>query len=58
MPKGSSINDVKEEGGKGFCDDSSKALVIKQVTMGGDGGGGINNSPKLCGVIYGRPLNV
>ena len=43
MPKGSTVNDVKEEGGKGFCDDSSKALVIKQVTMGemgemGEGG--------------------
>ena len=35
--KGSFINDVTVLGGgrQGFCDDSSKALVIKPVTMGG-----------------------
>ena len=37
LPKGSSINDVTALGGRsyqGFCDDSTKALVIKYVTMG------------------------
>ena len=40
MAKGSSINDVKTLGGsgyQGFCDDSTKALVIKRVTMRGGG---------------------
>ena len=35
--KGSSINDVTVlggGGGQGFCDDSTKVLVIKRVTMG------------------------
>ena len=38
--KGSSINDVTVlgGGGRGFCDNSTKALVIKPVTMGGGGG--------------------
>ena len=34
---------------------STKALVIKRVTMGG---GGVKNCPKLRDVIYGRPLRV
>ena len=32
--KGSSIYDVTVFGGQGFCDDSTKALVRKSVTMG------------------------
>ena len=39
--KGSSINDVTVLGegeGQRFCDDSTKALVIKGVTMGGGEG--------------------
>ena len=38
--KGSSINDVTVLGGKGyqgFCDDSTKALVLKSITMEGEG---------------------
>jgi hypothetical protein len=53
--KGSSINDVTALGGrgyKGFCDESTKALVIKCVTMGG---GGVKNDQILRDVIYGRP---
>ena len=36
LTKGSSINDVTvlRGGGQGFCDGSTKALVIKSVTMG------------------------
>ena len=36
---GSSINDVKVLGGgdQGFCDNSTRALVIKRMTMGGGG---------------------
>ena len=41
-------------GGQWFHDNSTKALVIKRVTMGG---GWFINSPKLRDVIYGRPLN-
>ena len=41
-------------GYQGFCDDSTKALVLKSVTMGG---GGVKNYQKLCDVIYGQPLN-
>ena len=39
--KGSSINDVTVfgGGGQGFCDGSTKALVIKSVTMGEGAGG-------------------
>ena len=41
--KGSSINEVRVmwsgRGGQGFRDDSSKALVLKRLTMG---------CPKLC----------
>ena len=36
--KGSSINDVTVlvgGGGQGFCDDSTKTLVVKRVTMEG-----------------------
>ena len=52
----SSINDVTVlgEGGQGICDDSTKAFVIKRVTMGG--GGGSKNWQKLRDVIYGQPL--
>ena len=52
---GSFINDatVLRGGGSRIFDDSTKALVIKHVTMGG---GGINNCPKLRDVIYERPL--
>ena len=39
-------------GGQGFCEDSTKALAIKRVTMGR---GGVKNCPKLRDVIYGRP---
>ena len=38
--KGTSINDVTVlvgGGGQGFCDDSTQALVIKRVTIGGMG---------------------
>ncbi len=54
--KGSSINDVTALGGRecqGFCDNSTKPLVMKSVTMGG---GGVKNDPNLRDVIYGRPL--
>ncbi len=55
--QGPSINDVTALGGRGyrgFCDNSSKALLIKSVTMRG---GGVKNYEKLRDVIYGRPLN-
>ncbi len=54
--KGLSINDVTALGGRGyqgFCDNSTKVLLIKSVTMGG---GGVENYEKLRDVIYGRPL--
>ena len=35
-------------GGQGFCDDSTKVLVIKSVTC----------CPNLRDIIYGRPLGV
>ena len=52
---GSSINDVTVLGGwgQGFCDDSTKASVIKRVTIG-EGGSKIVQ----IDVIYGRPLQV
>ncbi len=53
---GPSINDVTALGGrgyKGFCDNSTKALVLKSVTMGG---ASVINYQKLRDVIYGRPL--
>ncbi len=53
--RGSSINDVTALGGReylGFCEDSTKALVIKSVTKGG---GGVKNYQILREVIYGRP---
>ena len=40
-------------GGQGFCGGSSKALVIKSVSMGG---WGIKLCPKLRDIIYGRPI--
>ena len=53
LNKGLFINDVTVigRGGKGCCDDSTKAFVIKCVTIGGRPGG-----PNLRDVIYGRPL--
>ena len=36
-----------------FCDDNTKALAIKSVTMGG---GGSKKCPNMRDVIYGRPL--
>jgi len=50
--KGSSINDVTALGGRwsqGFCDNRTKALVIKFVVC-------VKNNPNLRDVIYGRPL--
>ena len=38
---------------RGFCDDSTKALVIKSVTMGGDG---VKNYQTLRDIVYGWPL--
>ena len=55
--KGSSINDVtalRWKGYQGFCNNSTKALVLKGVTMGG---GGVKNYPKSRNVIYGWPLS-
>ena len=37
-------------GGHGFCDKSTKAVVIKNVTMG-------QNLSKLRDVIFGQPLS-
>ncbi len=54
---GSSINDVtalRGRGYQGFCDDNTKALVIKRVTMVG---GGVKNYQILRDVIYVRPLS-
>jgi hypothetical protein len=56
--KGPSINDVTALGGRGyqgFCDNSTKALLIKSVTMGG---GGVKNYEKLRDVSYGRPQSL
>ncbi len=55
--KGPTINDVTAIGGRGyqgFWDNSTKALLIKSVTIGG---GGVKNYQKLRDVIYERPLN-
>ena len=41
--------------GQGFCDESTKAVVMKRVNMRG---GVIKNCAKFCDVIYGRPLFV
>jgi hypothetical protein len=53
--KGSSINDftVLGGGGQGFCDKSTKALVIENFTRGR---GGVEKCSKLRDVRYGRPL--
>jgi hypothetical protein len=54
--QGSSINDVTALGGRGcqgFCDNSTKALFMKCVTMGE---GSVRNNPNLRDVIYGWPL--
>ena len=56
MPKqstGPSINDVTALGGRGYqrsCDNSTKALVVKSVMIGG---GGVQNYLKLRDVIGG-----
>jgi hypothetical protein len=50
------MNDVTASGGRGyqrFCDDSTEALVLKRVTIGG---GGVKKYQILRDVIYGRPL--
>ncbi len=39
-------------GYQGFCDNSTKALLLKSVKMGG---GGVKSYQKLCDVIYGQP---
>jgi hypothetical protein len=39
------------EGYQGFCDNSTKASVLKSVTMGG---GVVKNYQKLRDIIYGR----
>jgi hypothetical protein len=52
---GPSINDVTALGGRGyqgFCNNSTKALLIKTVMMGG---GGVKNYQKLRDVIFERP---
>ena len=43
------------EGGQGFNDNGTEALVLKSVTIGGEGGF-IKKCPQFCNVIYGRPL--
>ena len=47
--RGSSINDVTVLGGgaQGFCDDSTKALLIKRVRMWGGGSKIIQNRVSL-----------
>ncbi len=40
------------KGYQGFCDNSTKALVLKCVTMGDRG---VKNDQKLRDAIYGRP---
>ncbi len=40
-------------GGQGFCDYSSKALIVKRVTMGEEG---VKKCSKLRDVIFGLPL--
>ena len=42
------------EGGQVFCDISTKALLMKCMTIEGEG----QNSSKLRDVNYGRPLTV
>jgi hypothetical protein len=52
--KGQSINDVtalEGRGYQGFCDNSTNALLLNSLTMGG---GGVKNYQKLRDVIYGR----
>ena len=50
IPVGSSINDVTAigRGGKAFCSESTTALVVKGLTMGGVG--------KIVQIIYRRSL--
>jgi hypothetical protein len=54
--KGLSINDVMVLGGRGqgCCDNSTKASVMKSVTIVG---GGVKKCPNLSDVIDGRPLS-
>ena len=55
LRKGSPINDVTvlRGGGKAFCDDSTKVLVIKCWRWGI----GVEKCSNLRDVIYGRPLS-
>jgi hypothetical protein len=46
--KGSSINDVTLWGGQGFCDTSTKALVIESVTIRGEGSKIVKN----CVILF------
>jgi hypothetical protein len=43
-----------EKGCQGFCDNSTKALVMKCVSMGD----GVSNTNQICVTIYGWPLIV
>ena len=43
-------------GGRGLCDDSTKALVIKRETMGGGGSKIVQNC--VTSFMYERPLTV
>jgi hypothetical protein len=54
---GSSIIDVAalgKRGYQGFCDYSTKDLILKSVMMGGEG---VKKYQVLHDVIYGRPLS-
>ncbi len=44
---------LRGEGYLGFCDNSTKALLLKRVTIGK---GGVKSYQKLCDVIHGQPL--
>ncbi len=44
---------LRGRGFQGFCDNSTKVLLIESMTMGR---GGVKNYQKLRDVIYGRPL--
>ena len=53
--EGPSINHgLRVRGNQGFCDNSTKALVLKSVTIGL---GYVKNHQKMRDVIYGRPLS-
>ena len=44
---------VLGEQGSRLCDNSIKAVVLESMKMQG----GLNSSPNLCDVSYGRPYN-